>query len=82
MAFVCASFVLVCAENFFVCASLEQVIQKTNFQGHWAAGEIKIQNGPIEPKMVSIVCASLVLQFFLFVLLPFSNWGPKHPYVG
>ncbi len=29
---------------------------------------------------MTFVCALFVLQFFSFVLHPFSNWGPKHHY--
>ncbi len=45
----------------------KKVIQKTNFQGQWAAGEMKIQNEPIKPKIVSIICASFVLQFLTWI---------------
>ncbi len=56
-----------CAQNFFVIAQLGEKLffkKKSNFQGQWAFADMKIQNGGIEPKMVSTVCAGLFSNFF------------------
>ncbi len=68
---------LVCAENFFVCAQLDQklFLKKTNFQSQWAAGEMKIQNDPIASKIVSIVYAAI----FLVCAAPLFKLGAKNP---
>ncbi len=51
-----------------------KVIQKTNFQGQWTVGEMIIQNGLIEPKIVSIICVAI----FLICATPLLKLGAEN----
>ncbi len=77
MTLICAGW---CGKFFRVCSVRSKVIIKTNFQGHWASGDMKIQNGQLEPKMVLIVGPSFVLVCvanFFICATPFPKLGPK-----
>ncbi len=67
---------------FRLCSIRSNVMEKFRFsrsrmQLLWAAVEMKIQNGRMKTKIMSILCAAFVLSIFLFVLHPVPNWGPK-----
>ncbi len=68
--------------GFRLCSIRTKVIQKTNFQGQRTAGEMKIQNGPIKPKMVLFICTSFVqvcAAIFFVCATPILKLGAKTP---
>ncbi len=79
MPFICASFVLICTENFFVCAQLDQKLFKNKFSrsvGCWRNENSKWSDrAENSVNRLRFVCAAI----FLVCATPLLKLGAKNP---